>query len=190
MSKKNIYIVACLIIVITVFSSYGLFNSDRDQEMTKSESDTEQNQENNENKGNENEEELIFGSMQDVLVYNKPLKCSYIDISDEGAETIGTIYVADNKRRTEFEIINKETNEKIKMNSIHIGEWMYSWNNSSTEGMKMNLKEMYGDEQFEKYSQEGTASMKKKIDFKCRIWIFDNSKFSFPSDIEFKDIKI
>lgn len=190
MSKKNIYIVICLMIVVIAFGSCILLRGDKDREMTKSEPDAEQNQENNENNGNENEEELIFGSMQDVLVHNKPLKCSYVDISDEGVETIGTIYVADNKRRTEFEIINKETNEKIKMNSINIGEWMYSWNNSLKEGIKMNLKEMYGDEQFEKYSQEGTVSMKKKIDFKCRIWILDNSKFSFPSDIEFKDIKI
>ena len=172
-------------IVAIASGSYILLRGDKGQEMTKSESDTEQNQENN-----KNEEELIFGSMQDVLVYNKPLKCSYVDISDEGIETIGIIYVADNKRRTEFEIINKETNEKIKMNSIHTGEWMYSWNNLLTEGTKMNLKEMYGDEQFEKYSQGETASMKKKIDFKCRTWILDNSKFSFPSDVEFKDIEI
>ncbi|MCK5085150.1 hypothetical protein KAK05_00390, partial [Candidatus Parcubacteria bacterium] len=106
MSKKNIYIVICLMIVAIASGSYILLRGDKGQEMTKSESDTEQNQENN-----KNEEELIFGSMQDVLVYNKPLKCSYVDISDEGIETIGIIYVADNKRRTEFEIINKETNE-------------------------------------------------------------------------------
>ena len=89
-------------IVVIASGSYILLMGSKDQKMKKSEFDTEQNQENNESKGNENKGESIFGSMQDVLAHGKPLKCTYNDVSDEGAETIGIIYVADNKRRTEF----------------------------------------------------------------------------------------
>ena len=183
MHKKNIYIVVCLMVVIIVFGSYKLFNS-KNQREARSESDTEQKQENS----NENGKELIFGSMQDVLTHRKPLKCTYSDVSNEGAEVTGIIYVADNKRRTEFETTEKETDKKLKMNSLFIEKWMYSWSNSAAEGMKMNLKKMLGDEQFEKYFQGEADSMKKKIDYKCQAWIPDNSKFSVPADIKFKDI--
>ncbi len=169
------------------FSGYILFSDNKNREIIKIESDIKQN---DDNKENEDEGGLVFSSMQDVLVYNKPLKCSYGDVSDNGAETTGIIYVADDKRRTEYEIVNKEMDEKIENNSINIGEWMYSWNNISTEGIKMNLREMYGDEKFEKYTKGEIDSMKQKINYECRIWIPDNSKFSIPAEIEFKDVKI
>ena len=126
--------------------------------------------------------------MQDLIARGKSLECTYNVTDEEGEEVSGIIYITDDKRCTEFEIINKETNEKIKMNSMHVGEWMYSWSSSSVEGMKMNLKEMYGDEKFEKYSQGETDSMKKKIDYRCQAWIVDNAKFTIPVDVDFKDM--
>ena len=126
--------------------------------------------------------------MQDLIARGKSLKCTYKDNSDEGGEVTGIVYITDDKRRIEFKVINKETNEKIQTNSMHIGEWMYSWSNSSTEGMKMNLKEIYGDEKFEKYSQGETDSMKEKIDYKCHAWIVDDAKFTVPVNVDFKDM--
>lgn len=180
MSKK-ILVVACLLVMTTVFSGCDLPGRDKNQEAAKEGTNTEQNQEGD-------KEELSFGSMQDLLIHGKPLKCTYSDVSDGEGEVTGVVYIANNKRRTEFKVIEKETDKKLEMNSIFAGEWMYSWSDSTTEGMKMNIKEIKGDVQFEKYSQGETDTMKKKIDYKCRPWIIDNSKFTVPLDVDFKDM--
>ena len=183
MSKK-IFVIACLVMMATAFSGCDLLGGDKGQETAK-ESETEQNKENN-NKDN-NEEESFFGSMQDLLARGKSVKCTYKNVGGEDGEATGVFYVAGDKMRSEMDIIEKETGKEMEVNSIIIGDWMYTWNNFLPEGTKMNMKEMQ-DETSENYSQDETNKMKEEVDYKCRPWIPDDSKFIVPTDVEFRDM--
>ena len=44
------------------------------------------------------------------------------------------------------------------------------------------------DETDEDYSQGEADKIKEQMNYKCRPWIPDNSKFVVPTDIEFKDM--
>jgi hypothetical protein len=134
---------------------------------------------------NENEEESFFGSMQDLLTRGKSLKCTY-NVADEDGEATGVIYVSGNKIRSEVEITG-ETGEKMEVDSIITEDWMYTWNSFMPGGTKMNIKEMQS-ETGEDYSQDEEDKMREELDYKCRSWIPDNSKFVVPTDIEFRDM--
>ena len=135
---------------------------------------------------NKNEEESFFGSMQDLLTRGNSVKCTYNVVDGEG-EAIGVLYIADNKVRSEMDIVEKETGKKMEVDSIITEDWMYTWNSFMPQGTKMNIKEMQGEAN-EDYSQDEADKMREETDYKCRPWIPDNSKFVVPTDIEFRDM--
>lgn len=171
---KKIFIVFLLLVMATSLS--GCFKSKKSAD------------ENQQSAANQ-EEESFFGSMQDLLTRGKSVKCTYKSTDDGAKEATGVLYVAGNKTRSEMSVIEEETGKKLEINSIIIGDWMYMWNNFMQGGTKMNIKEMQGEVKVdEKYSQGEVDKMKEKIDYKCRPWIPDNSKFDIPTNIEFRDM--
>jgi hypothetical protein len=183
MSKK-ILVVACLVMMTTVFSGCDLLGGDKSKETIK-DSKTESHMEQNKENGGD-DEESFFGSMQDLIARGQSVKCAY-NITEEEGEAKGVLYITGDKVRSEMEITEKETGKKMKVNSIIAEDWMYTWNNFMPGGTKMNMKEMQGEAD-EDYSQREADKMKEEMDYKCRPWITDNSKFAVPTDIEFKDM--
>ena len=180
--NKKILVVACLVMMATVFTGCNLLGGDKNQEAIKEGNNAEQNQ-----KNDGNEEESFFGSVQDLLTCGKSLKCVY-SIDNERGKATGVIYVSGNKIRSEVEIV-ENAGKKMEVDSIIADNWMYTWNSLMSGGTKMNIKEMQS-ETGEDYSQNENEAdkMREEMDYKCRPWIPDNSKFTVPSDVEFRDL--
>ena len=140
------------------------------------------------------DEELFSGSFFDLMKLGKNTKCTFSDES-EGGKSEGTIYIAGKKSRNDI-YASAEGGEDFESHTIIDGEYMYTWSNMQEQGTKMKLTEF--DMEKEDFEMPSAAEMKetygeyqdikKETNFKCRVWIPDNSKFNPPSNIEFVDM--
>ena len=181
--NKKILIIACLVIITTALSGCSLLGGDKNKETTKEESvKTEQKQEDKKNDNNDNEDGNYFETMTDLMARGKSMKCTYKQEIDGGGTANGVVYMADKNARTEITV--KEDNHTAEMYAIINHEWTYSWTKGSSKGYKMTLESSEMGEQNEKT----VANMAKDIDFKCKSWRKDNSKFKVPANIDFEDM--
>jgi len=134
----------------------------------------------------QDKEESFLGSIEDLMTGGKTLKCTY-DMPDE-ADGKGVIYSTKDKMRNEMEF-TAEDEGKMKTYTIVNGDWMYIWSNMAPGGTKINISDMKDVEGTVKDSKTA-KEMRKQMNYKCRPWIVDNSKFAPPADIEFKDATV
>lgn len=139
------------------------------------------------------EEEISDASILDLAKLGKNVKCTY-NSNEEETSMEGVVYVAGNKTRSDMKIKSEEGTE-MDSSSITDSEWMYMWSSETDQGTKMNLKEMEAlASKYENDNGSGEESdnqykdQTQKVDYKCRPWIVDNSKFDIPTNINFIDM--
>lgn len=137
------------------------------------------------------EEESINGNILDLAGLGKKVKCTYA-YDNENMSMSGVVYVSGSKTRSDATIKMSDGTEN-SMSTITDGEWMYMWTSESQQGTKMNLQEM--KQTADEYkTDEGNGqtnqyrNQTQDVDYKCRPWIVDNSKFDIPSDVNFIDM--
>lgn len=175
MSKK-ILVVACLVMMATVFTGCDLLGGDKNKEGTKEGTGIEQNQESN---GDGN----YFETMKDLMARGKSMKCTYTQKIDDGGTASGVIYMADKNARTEI-TVSEKAGHTAKMYAIINKDWVYSWTEGSSTGFKMTTE---ASELSEK-QEETVTDLSKEIDFECKSWKKDSSKFKTPSNVKFDDM--
>ena len=138
---------------------------------------------------NGDKEESFFGSMQDLMARGKSLKCAYkasSSNSDDEYETV--MYISGGNVKTETKIKTDEGKTE-ESNMIISKDWMYMWNSFTLKGTKTDMSKMPKMENVtDKDVNKDMANLAKKMDYKCRAWIPDNSKFKVPTNIQFEDI--
>ena len=145
-----------------------------------------------EGNGNEvamNEEEESYNtSLLDLVKMGKSVKCTY-EYSDEEASSSGTTYVSGEKTRSES-IIKTADGEEETAYTITDGNTMYFWSAKDKQGIKMSVPEEDHEQDLDIPEAGETYQYNDqtlKMDYKCKPWIPDNSKFVAPSDVEFTD---
>jgi len=100
----------------------------------------------------------------------------------EGAEV--KMYVKDGKHFSEATVNGK------KWDSIYNGEYMYSWDVESKQGIKVNVKEMQDSapEQGDAAAYTPSKMQESATKVLCKKASISDSKFVPPSDVEFQDI--
>lgn len=130
-------------------------------------------------------------SAKEIMKSGKSLDCTFsFTDADQGAIQSGRFYVDGPKARfrSEMEITMNSTGQKIKSYMITDGDYGYSWNSIDAKtGFKINLNEPASTENIDKNSQK-IEDLNQRIDFDCRNWPVDNSKFILPTGIEFRDL--
>lgn len=134
-------------------------------------------------------------SIKDLLGKGKDLECTW-SLTEDGSTNSGQVYISGSKFMTESKIEDPANNLSQVAYSMTDGEWMYIWSNESTEGMKMNMKEM---EKMGQEASEGVTPVQEnqqtkeaefyndRMDYNCKAWQVDNSKFVLPTNINFVD---
>lgn len=137
---------------------------------------------------NGEEQEVFTGSVEDLLAKNDPVKCEYS--FDNGTDKIsGTVYVADGKARSDFDIL--ENLREYQTHFISDGEYMYNWSTFEPGGIKLKIMD---------YDYEGTeadvdvkqefeySKFDQEYEYNCTKWKKDESMFVPPSHVEFTDL--
>jgi hypothetical protein len=76
--------------------------------------------------------------------------------------------------------------------SLSDGTTLYSWSDTTTFGVKMNMADVSKTAEDLKKSNPSLADtnidMSKDYNFTCTDWVVDPSKFAVPTGIQFMDI--
>ena len=158
--------------------SGNLENSEKD---ASSEISVDKNTEDN----NDNEDGNYFETVQDLMARGKSMKCTYtFDVEEGDGETsTGVIYMADKNARTEITVKNADGSTG-KMYAIVDQEWTHNWIDGASEGIKMKLEASEMDEE----NEETVSDMTNEVEFECKSWKKDNSKFEIPTNVVFQDL--
>lgn len=96
----------------------------------------------------------------------------------------GTLYVTGDKMRGEF--MMKQGGSEFPMHMIRNTEKMYTWGGPMGEGQGMIMPaNMQGNSPM---GGPQTANMDEEMDFTCKPWSADSSRFEPPSDVQFQDM--
>lgn len=135
------------------------------------------------------EEQSLKGSLFDLVGLNKNVKCTF-EVKNEGGESSGVTYVSGKKAKSEMSV-NIEGQENISIYTLVLDDYFYTWGNNSSQGTKMKISDLQGENQPNIGSEADNNSYqdyKNEFDFDCKVWIPDNSKFEIPTNIEFTDM--
>src|SRR3989344_4779890 len=120
-------------------------------------------------------------TIRGLLGLGKNVTCTFENTDDTGNTSSGTIYVAGDKMRGDFN--NSGPAGAFEGHMIRDGEYAYSWSTLVPQGTKFKLDQEDAGEKDEK-----NVDLDKQVDMYCQSWSVDNSKFSLPDGIEFQDI--
>ncbi|MEA2007227.1 MAG: hypothetical protein U9O20_03665 [Patescibacteria group bacterium] len=181
--NKKILVIACVVMVTTILSGCSLFGEDKEQKITKKDAKTEQEQKNEKGDKNNSKDGNYFETMTDLLARGKSMKCTYTqEVEGEGTSD-GIVYMADKNSLVEM-TTNADTGRVGKMYALITDEWHYSWVEGSSSGFKMTVEAAEMDEKM----KNSVSEMTNEIDFECKKWKKDNSKFEIPSNVNFQDM--
>jgi len=118
------------------------------------------------------------GTLRSLLGLGQSVMCTFT--SSAGAESSGTVYVANGSMRTDF---RTEAAGAAQTGSMIVqGDTSYVWMGS--QGMKMDLSAQTRGE-----GAEQSVDLDAPVNYECQGWTPDSSKFTLPAGIEFVDIQ-
>jgi hypothetical protein len=132
----------------------------------------------------------MSASAKEMLKSGKSLECTFsFTDAKQGTTQSGKFYVdgPGARFRSETEVAMKDSGKTIKSYMITDGDYGYSWSDMTpATGFKINLNENATTGNTDK-SVQNSEDLDQKIDFDCRKWSVDKSKFDLPAGVKFTD---
>lgn len=121
------------------------------------------------------------GTLRSLLGLGQNVMCTFT--STAGAESSGTVYVANGSMRTDF---RAEAAGSVQTGSMIVkDDTSYVWMGS--QGMKMDLSAQA--EANANANAEQSVDLDAPVEYDCETWTPDASKFTLPAGVEFVDIQ-
>jgi hypothetical protein len=123
------------------------------------------------------------GSLRSLLGLGKNTMCTFSSTMGDITSS-GTVYVsADGGMRGDF---TSETKAGTQTSSMIVkGDTSYVW--SGSQGMKMNVEGSAGAGA--SAETKSNVDLDSQVDYECKNWSVDQSKFNVPSSVKFMDIE-
>lgn len=127
----------------------------------------------------------LFGS-------GKSQSCNYSYESDDGQVLSGTVYVDSDKMRSDYEML--QADETIKGSMIQNDGYMYIWASNMPEGIKIKydieaaLEDAKNNNDVNPTQNPAPIDPNMEMDFDCDNWNPDDSVFTPPSSVTFRDV--
>lgn len=125
------------------------------------------------------------GSIVDLASRGGNYECTFASRTDV-ADSTGTVYISGIKIRGDFMTTTKVAgNLKIESHMISDGEFVYTWSAGTLTGFKVAVSA-----ESNPTSTESSASFdyNQKLDYDCKAWTVEETKFMVPTDIKFTTI--
>ncbi len=128
------------------------------------------------------------GSFRSLLALGKNTECTFTS-ENGGVSSSGTVYIASSgNMRGDFS--SKTSAGTQTSNMILKDGYSYVW--SGSQGAKMNVKDLDSKANSETQSEvqaKQSVDMDAQVDYDCKAWSVDESKFAIPSSVNFLDIE-
>lgn len=127
-----------------------------------------------------NKEESGKGSIWDLFSKGKSLKCTF---QKAGESVSQTVYLSGKNLRMDFS--GKQGEKIVESYMILKNDFAYLWSADNKNGMKwpVNSQEQEGGGK-----AEWRKELDNSLDYRCSVWVPDNSKFNPPGDVTFQDL--
>lgn len=129
------------------------------------------------------EEESIKNRFASLVQSGKSYECTF-EYNDEENISTGKVYMAAGAERLrgDFNVTDSAAGA-MEVHMIRDGGYNYLWGSTMPQGIKMAVtnEEML-------FEDDTNSPVDENVDYECRSWNVDNSKFSLPSDVEFQDM--
>jgi type II secretory pathway pseudopilin PulG len=177
---KNIGIAIVAIIIILIVAGGGFFFLKSSKTPVKTQVQT------NNTKAAESQSikrNAVKGTILSLLDGGKTVSCT-VNLPDNKGN--GTFYVA-NSKQFAGDFTSKGTDGKdIATHMISDGTYVYIWSAAMPSGFKMKLETARNATNNAQTNQ--AVNLNQNVDMQCGAWTVDNSKFTVPSNIEFRDM--
>lgn len=133
-----------------------------------------------------------LSSLNDLLSRNQDLMCVYSDSQDDGTTSSGTVYLSRGRMSGTFST-NSPGEDPVKGHVISDGQSQYTWEEGSDEGLKFDLSQTAsenGDTEEADGDQAANIDRDTDYQFQCEEWPVDESVFTPPANVEFKDFDL
>jgi len=167
MNKKILWIIVAVLVVAALF----LFIR-RDRFFSESMPET---------KLADDSEMAAPASLRDLVMRNRPMKCS---VNEEANQ--GTFYIADKNMRGDFTSVSD--GKSVSGHMIVKDNVSYTWMDGEKTGFKLAANEDLEVEASEGAQQKEQIDLDSKTNYDCDTWSKDNSYFDLPSGVEFTDL--
>jgi hypothetical protein len=173
MKKTGLIIAAIVVVLLLAFGGVYLMKSAKSPTVTKTaNTQTAKPQTTNSLKG------TIIG----LLSGGKTVNCQITYPDNKGT---GTVYVSDKKFAGDFTMKGTDGKETTG-HMISDGTFMYVWSSGIPMGIKMNLADAKNAAQ--KAGTNQSVDINQEVNLNCSPWSPDSSKFTVPSNIQFRDM--
>jgi hypothetical protein len=118
------------------------------------------------------------GSLKSLLALGRDLTCTFKNDAESG-EVYGTVYVSGEQMRGDFQ--TKLTgDDKMESHLIRTDGMMYMW--SGNQGTRFKEAASPADD------SNQSIDLDNDVDYDCKRWSVDSSKFEVPGGITFTDL--
>ncbi len=142
---------------------------------------TSQNDNSKNDKGQQQAQEHKKSTLKQLIDAGKPQKCEVSYKLNETTSTSGTSYMAGRgKFRGDFAT---QVNGQVQQSHVIMsGDTLYTWTEGQTIGFKMQV-----NQQASASTTQQAINFEQQMEYNCQDWKEDNSVFSIPTNITFKD---
>lgn len=122
-------------------------------------------------------------TINELFTMNKPLKCTWKQSLEQGAEVTNVLYIS-----------GKKFYQDVTMGdighayTISDGEYLYTRNDFSGTASKFKITETKATGETGQAKTNDSAMLEQKRDFICENWTADSSLFIPPQDKNFQDL--
>lgn len=139
-------------------------------------------------------EQLFTGgesSLRGLMALGQNIQCDFTSYMEEtGGSSAGTVYVGGGRVRGDFAM--EQAGVTMDSHMIVKDEKIYTWTVSpqGTFAHVLNLEAVEGAQGSSASAGSNEAvSLDERVDYSCRSWSVDESKFALPGGIEFQSME-
>ena len=124
------------------------------------------------------------GSLRSLLGLGQSTVCTFSSTAG-GTSSSGTVYIASSgSMRGDF---SSQTSSGAQASSMIVKDgYSYVW--SGSQGVKMNVESNASANSGASAQTKQSVDLDSQVDYDCKAWTVDQSKFTLPSTVDFVDI--
>jgi hypothetical protein len=122
------------------------------------------------------------GTLRSLLSLGKDVTCTF-SRSDNGTNVSGMVYVDNPMLRGDF-VMMGGAQGRVESHMVRMNNDVYVW--MGNQGAKLNISDL---NKATTTQATGNVSLDSQVNYECRDWTPDQSKFTLPSGVNFYDMK-
>ena len=123
-------------------------------------------------------------SLSRLIGLGQSVQCAYQTTDENGAQS-GTFYLANQKMRGEIQVTSREGT--YPMNMLNDGTWQYMWGGPMGDNQGMKISTAAARSGHAPGGHQG-PDVNKEMDYQCKPWSTDASKFELPRNVQFMEM--